>query len=255
MDNVWLDTIAPLIGAFLSVGLYLAALPEVLRITKAKSLGKFDPIPTTYLLCTCVGWMCYGFLLDIPSGYYIFFSNLPGLGANLFSFLSMFILSSEETQKKMSRIVLVFSMTLALGSYISVIHLTNEQAKLVVGIISNAALVMFYMSPITTMYKMIKTKNSGMLYIPVVFLSFFNSLMWLCFGIAVMDYMIITPQAFGVFLGITQLILISVFRLLNRPLVASPIDDDRNKSSDNNEFVSLETEKLDSGPVTNTTTP
>jgi uncharacterized protein with PQ loop repeat len=216
-SSVWLDTIAPLFGGIIASGLNISAIPLVLRIARDKSIGQVDPAPSTFLLCTSIGWLCYAFLMDTPAAYYIYAPNVIGICSNLFAFLVFIGYADEKNKSRIGAILIGFALIFALGAFISVKHFDLEVAKLVVGLIANLGLVMFYVSPISIMIKSYQTKNPSLLYMPMILLSFLNSLMWLGFGIAVNDIMIIAPQVFGIVIGTCQTFLALWFKIVVRP--------------------------------------
>jgi len=69
-------TTAPVIGALLTNGMYLAGVPAVQAARKKGSLGALNPLPFAMLLGNCVGWTSYGFLAE---DYYLVAGNMPGI--------------------------------------------------------------------------------------------------------------------------------------------------------------------------------
>jgi solute carrier family 50 protein (sugar transporter) len=83
-----------------------------------------------------------------------------------------------------------------------VITLTTRQ--LVVGIIVNANLIFFYGAPLSTIFQVLRTRNSSSIHLPTMITNTANGIFWCAFGVAVMDWFILVPNGLGALLGGVQ---------------------------------------------------
>lgn len=211
-----MDLFSPIIGSGLSIGLHLSTLPKTREIIRQETMNGYDPIPIVYLWCNCVGSLAYSFLLQVPESYYVFSSNFTGTVLNLLSILYFLHLSVIDKRKRMIQILLGFTMTFPIASYVSVFHASIDTAKWIMGSFANLLLVLFYLSQVSITIQLIKTRNSQLLYFPMILFSFMSSAFTLYFGISVQDFIIIISQSLGVIVGVFQLLSIMITRFRNR---------------------------------------
>ncbi|KAJ3125551.1 hypothetical protein HK098_000170 [Nowakowskiella sp. JEL0407] len=91
-----------------------------------------------------------------------------------------------------------------------------------------------YGSPLSTMYQVVRTRNSASISFPYSIASLLNGTFWGIYGVAISDAFIAAPNLAGAGLAILQLILRVIFPA--RP-VAIPIED---KSEEESKRPSLE---------------
>jgi uncharacterized protein with PQ loop repeat len=78
-------------------------------------------------------------------------------------------------------------------------------------------LVIFYFSPLTVFYNVIKSRNSIFLHPGLSISSFINAVVWTIYGIVIADWMLAGPNAVGVVLSFIQILLLVLYP--RRPLV------------------------------------
>lgn len=155
----------------------------------------------------------------IQKDYFIFFANFPGIVLGLFYALtSMVLLAINNIGKPPTFEYRVLEISLVSGVFfygivglIVGIALPSSQqntGRILVAICTNFCTVLYYASPLTTMYVVIKTKDSSSLHPPMLFANLANSMMWLTYGIfALNDPFVYGPNGIGASLAITQLTL------------------------------------------------
>jgi len=87
------------------------------------------------------------------------------------------------------------------------LQLNISQWKYVVGIITNINTCMFYGAPLSTIYTVIKQRDSSSIHRPTMILNTSNAVFWVAFGIGVMDWIILIPNGLGAILGFIQMFL------------------------------------------------
>lgn len=88
---------------------------------------------------------------------------------------------------------------------------SNETRQFIVGITVNANLVFFYGAPLSTIFKVMKTRSSASIHIPTMITNTLNGIFWTAFGIAVFDWFIAVPNGLGALLGGIQFVLCIFF--------------------------------------------
>lgn len=111
-------------------------------------------------------------------------------------------------EKLLIRIVLVWMTTLSLVCFLP---LEPGQQSNIIGLVVNINLVVFYGAPLSTIAKVLSTKNSSSIHRRTMIMSLFNSFFWLGYGVALMDAVIFIPNACGFALGIIQFLLCMIF--------------------------------------------
>eukprot|EP00536_Pseudo-nitzschia_multiseries_P003002 jgi/Psemu1/184926/e_gw1.43.197.1 len=88
---------------------------------------------------------------------------------------------------------------------------SNSFGQNVVGYVVNANLVFFYGAPLSSIFRVVKTRSSESLHVPTMVLNTCNATFWTAYALAVRDPFISVPNGLGVVLGATQLALWFVF--------------------------------------------
>ena len=74
-----------------------------------------------------------------------------------------------------------------------------------VGIVMNLNLVFFYAAPLQTMKQIIFVDlHSNSIHRPTMYMNWINTSFWILYGLARRDYVIVTPNAIGLSLGVAQ---------------------------------------------------
>mmetsp|Transcript_9405 Transcript_9405/g.15101 ORF Transcript_9405/g.15101 Transcript_9405/m.15101 type:complete len:435 (+) Transcript_9405:94-1398(+) len=81
----------------------------------------------------------------------------------------------------------------------------------VVGIVVNFNLVFFYGAPLSTIWTVLRQRNTATIHIPTMVTNTLNGSFWLAYGLAVKDPFIIVPNGMGTVLGGIQIVLLMLF--------------------------------------------
>ena len=84
---------------------------------------------------------------------------------------------------------------------------SGDTQETIVGVAVNLNLVFFYGAPLSTIFTVLKERNSASIHIPLVVTSTANGLFWFAFGLAVQDFFIIVPNGLGAMLGLVEIFL------------------------------------------------
>ena len=111
-------------------------------------------------------------------------------------------------EKTTTIIVAFWLIILTLAAFLP---FSARQRELFIGIVVNANLVVFYGAPLSTIAKVLKTRNSASIHIPSMLTATFNGIFWGGFGIATKDLVIAVPNSLGAGLGFIQVALCVLF--------------------------------------------
>lgn len=105
--------------------------------------------------------------------------------------------------------VVVGVITIWVAIITSICFLDVETAKkeLIVGIAVNINLLFFYGAPLSTIFAVLKTKDSSSIHRWTMLMNTANATFWTAFGFGVTDYFIMIPNGIGTVLGAVQMIL------------------------------------------------
>ncbi len=105
------------------------------------------------------------------------------------------------------KVVAVVSIWLTIISLVSFIKMTQSQREFVVGLAVNLNLLFFYGAPLTTIFVVLKTRDSSSIHWWTMLLNTACAFFFTGFGIGTNDYFIIVINGLGVVLGVIQGIL------------------------------------------------
>ncbi|KAG7341724.1 sugar efflux transporter [Nitzschia inconspicua] len=81
----------------------------------------------------------------------------------------------------------------------------------IVGYVVNFNLVFFYGAPLSTIWTVLKQRNTASIHIPTMVTNTLNGSFWLAYGLAVSDAFIYVPNGLGGALGAIQVVLLILF--------------------------------------------
>jgi solute carrier family 50 protein (sugar transporter) len=108
----------------------------------------------------------------------------------------------------------------------------DRTKELIVGVIVNLNLVIFYGSPLSTIWTVLITRSASTIHIPTMLTGTLNGTFWAAYGVAVLDPFIAVPNSLGALLGVVQMILCILFpRNKETGMDDSPADSERREYS------------------------
>lgn len=219
---VLITIVAPTFGVILSNIMYMTPFTAVIAARRTKQIGDLNPIPFVATMISCTGWTIYGCM---KRDYFIYFGNALGVVLGLFYTISLLpLVAKKADESKISTIhnvmeILIiasvfFWTTMAMiGSIVygeSVADRAN--ANQFIGAIATSFSLIYYMSPLSTMGRIIKERDSSSIYYPLVVANLCNSFMWVVYGfLGTGDIMVYGPSGVGFLLSVFQMLLIIVF--------------------------------------------
>jgi solute carrier family 50 protein (sugar transporter) len=89
-------------------------------------------------------------------------------------------------------------------------NFSSTTRELIVGILVNVNLLFFYGAPLSTIFTVLKTRNSASIHIRTMTTNTLNGAFWSAYGFAVNDPFVYVPNALGAGLGVIQMVLVLV---------------------------------------------
>jgi solute carrier family 50 (sugar transporter) len=104
---------------------------------------------------------------------------------------------------------IVWIVVVAIISYATTFD--SNTKELIVGIVVNLNLVVFYAAPLSVIYKVITQRTSDSIHICTMITNTLNGSFWAVYGLAITDPLIYVTNSLGAGLGIVQIILCLLF--------------------------------------------
>ena len=206
-----LGTVAPTLGIFTSTALYAASLPAVIKRTKQGSLGELNPLPTAFVVLSTMAWVQYSLSVKNP---FVLISNLPGNVAAMLSTVLMLPLMKGNAQLGQVQWTLVAGTVanLLMWSYMIFAGLSPVARSQILGLYASAFCVILFGSPLSTIAKVIRQRNSASILAAFTFAQVANCSLWAAYGLwAAKDVYVYGPNIAGLALGLAQLALRIIF--------------------------------------------
>ena len=108
-------------------------------------------------------------------------------------------------------LITVFFIWMIVVSVVVMVSLTRTEREHIVGVVANINLVIFYASPLSTIRKVVSTKDSSSIHRILLIMMIFNSVFWCIYSIAINDMILFIPNAIGFFFGVFQTILCLIY--------------------------------------------
>ncbi|KAK7316434.1 hypothetical protein VNO77_35463 [Canavalia gladiata] len=198
-----------IIGNIISFGLFFSPAPTFYKIIKQKSVEEFKPDPYIATVMNCAFWVFYGLPFVHPNSLLVVTINAVGLVFE-FVYLAIFLIYATNAGRKKVLLFLlievIFFAAVALGTMLG-LHGTKRRS-LVIGVICDVFNVMMYVSPLTIMAKVIKTKSVKYMPFWLSLTNFLNGVCWATYAlIHPFDLYVLISNGIGAISGLVQLIL------------------------------------------------
>ncbi|XP_057443542.1 bidirectional sugar transporter SWEET4-like [Lotus japonicus] len=205
--------IVGIIGNVISFGLFFSPAPTFYGIIKKKSVEEFKPDPYLATLMNCAFWVFYGLPFVHPHSLLVITVNSVGLGFEVVYLTIFYIYSTKKGRKKILLFLLIEAIFFAAIALITMLALHGTRKRsLVVGVLCDVFNVMMYVSPLTIMAKVIKTKSVKYMPFWLSLANFLNGVAWTTYAlIHPFDIYVLAGNGIGVISGLVQLILYACY--------------------------------------------
>ncbi|QHO04815.1 Bidirectional sugar transporter SWEET6b [Arachis hypogaea] len=213
VNTALVRTVIGIIGNVISFGLFFSPAPTFYRIIKKKSVEEFKPDPYIATVLNCAFWVFYGLPFVHPHSFLVVTINGVGL---VFEFVYLTIFYIYATNKGRRKVLLLlglealFFVAVALITLLA-LHGTHKRS-LVVGVLCDIFNIMMYVSPLTIMAKVIKTKSVEYMPFWLSLTNFLNGVCWTIYAlIHPFDIYVLVSNGIGALSGLIQLILYACY--------------------------------------------
>ena len=189
------------VATCLTMCFYISPVIPFINVFRGKLNYEDTPaiiVSTSYVNCFC--WYIYG---DMVFSDQIKICNLIGAISSL---VLMCIYLAYEVRKYTVDAILN-ALIIITGSYAVYRGLTiiiDDDA--IIGKICNGTALIVFLSPIQLIYRVVKEKNYNLIPIYTAWVSLASTGCWVTYGIFLSDFYVVFPNAIGIVLAITQIV-------------------------------------------------
>ncbi|GAB9475962.1 hypothetical protein Gpo141_00013037 [Globisporangium polare] len=220
-------------GALLNVIQALASLsstfmtlspsPAIYRIHKQRSCGEVQVLPLLSLWMSCHIWMMYGYLSGSIFPLFVTFVAGSLLAIGYLAIYFRYTLERTRVRKLIACIFLWNTLILFLSfsgeQFLGITSLSNKDTGEWVGYLADAVSILLYASPFATLTRVIKTKSVATIPIAMVIVGTFSNSLWVLYGFAFSDMIIVVPNVICVLFGCVQTAVYVMYRPKSSPEV------------------------------------
>ncbi|ORX84847.1 hypothetical protein BCR32DRAFT_291099 [Anaeromyces robustus] len=204
----------PFVGIFTAYFIYLSPLKDVIPLYKkmgSRDVCQINPYPIVMIFCNT---LCQCFYAYVIHNHWVIWHNLGGTVAGLFFVVILYSSNLKKKDFNLATITLLLLTFANLGCAALAFILFHDdypKAKNTIGILNIVILFGVYVSPLATMYEVIKTRNSSSINFIMTIAMFINSILWTGYGFIINDFYIWFPNVVGIVSTIIQFVLLIVF--------------------------------------------
>ncbi|KAG4097547.1 hypothetical protein H8356DRAFT_1308824 [Neocallimastix lanati (nom. inval.)] len=205
------ETVFPLLGCFTAYFIFLSPFKEIHSLRSKNEVCKINPFPSIMIFCNCLCQDLYSFVIH---NHWTFWPNVGGIILGQYYIMILFSSNLKPKDFNISLItLLVFTLLDICGGALSFILFKNnyDAAKNSMGIIGIIILCGVYVSPLTTVFEVIKTKNSNSINFLTTVALTLNGAFWLTYGLFFNDFYIWFPNGLGVISALLQFLLFFIY--------------------------------------------
>jgi len=153
---------------------------------------------------------------------FLFFANAPGLMVGLFCTITILPLADPLTRTRVETLLFVLlGVDLLFSGFGAFIVTTDEDIQqLILGLMGNLVLLIYYAAPLSTMWQIVKTRDASSIYAPMAMANIANGFCWTVYGIVRNDWFLTIPNGTGCALGVVQLIMRMIYNTESEKLPA-----------------------------------
>ncbi|GMI76601.1 VEGETATIVE CELL EXPRESSED1 [Hibiscus trionum] len=205
-------TIVGIIGNIISFFLFLSPVPTFIKIWKVKSVQDFKPAPYIATVLNCMMWIFYGLPIVHPDSTLIITINGIGLFIELVYITIFFVFSDNRKRKRILLYIVIEAVFMAAVVVITLmVFKTTKRRSMFVGILAMIFNIGMYVSPLTVMQMVIKTKSVKYMPFSLSLFNFLNGMVWTSYALLKFDINVLVPNGLGTLSGLGQLILYAWF--------------------------------------------
>ncbi|KAL7753796.1 hypothetical protein RI367_000728 [Sorochytrium milnesiophthora] len=198
-----LSYVVPIAGNITAVMTVASPLSAVLKVRRTRTLGDINPIPYAFIFANALVWIVYGFLVK---DYFITGPNLIGVLLGLFYMHSAYVYASDKQRMGIDAVSIGLTFVIFVGGMVANITVSHDTGRMIMGVLSIVVLALFYSSPLSDFYKVLKTRNSVYFYLPLAVTCLANGVLWSIYGFVIRDFFVWGPNLLGACVAALQVL-------------------------------------------------
>lgn len=215
------ETVAPKLGLFTALLLFLAPFAAVRDTVKSNQLCDLNPLPIALMAVVSTSWLAYGICIG---DFYVTMSNFPGALLSLAYMIGILPVmqiahsgtagrSADRRELRLVQAVLVLGTTLALSLWTGLRFggASMATAKTFLGLFASTFTVAMFGSPLSTVRTVVQQRNAASILGPLTMGQIINSALWTAYGVTLQQVFVWAPNLAGLVLGLVQLALKVVY--------------------------------------------
>ncbi|KAK2365614.1 hypothetical protein P8452_54440 [Trifolium repens] len=198
-----------IIGNVISFGLFFSPAPTFYKIIKKKDVEEFKPDPYLATVLNCAFWVFYGMPFVHPNSLLVVTINGVGLVFEFVYLTIFYVYAKKQGRKKVGLYLLVEAILFGAIVLITMLALHGHTKRsLIVGILCDMFNIAMYISPLTVMAMVIKTKSVKYMPFWLSVANFLNGCCWTAYAlIHPFDIYVLVSNGIGAISGFVQLLL------------------------------------------------
>jgi len=206
-EELLFELVAPVIGSFLVIGLFLGPFPAVCEARRLNALGDINALVFPWIAANCAAFSTLGFL---RKDWFLIVPNSIGFLAGLFYLFSSLGLASKEGNENVVGALERVTLTLFAMFFVILILARSfeDDANNIVGNFGMIISIIMFASPLSTIQHVLLEKNSSTINIGFLIGQICSCAMWALYGAAKKDPYVGIPSGLGFWFGLCQLALV-----------------------------------------------
>jgi len=187
------EKICPRVGVLTSTFLYLSPVLAVLKAIRSSSLGDLNPLPLAIMSVSSVAWFTYGLSASDP---FVVLSNTAGCIVSIGYVVGLLPLLVDQRQLRVTQAVIMAGVTASfcLWTFLCLSGATIAKVSSVLGLFASFLFIILSGSPLSTIEKVISTRNASSILAPLTAAQVINTSLWSAYGLAVKDKFVWGPN-------------------------------------------------------------
>ncbi|KAG0572328.1 hypothetical protein KC19_VG085400 [Ceratodon purpureus] len=234
-----------IVGNVTAICLFASPIPTFIDIVKRRSVEDYSGIPYVCTLLNCLLWVVYG-LPVVEYQLLVVTINVAGCAIEIVYLALYLVYARGYSRTKVIKVLVPVVLGFVLVTLLALLLIPHDhqKRKLVIGTLCAIFAVGMYISPLTVMGMVIRTRSVEYMPFLLSLFNFINGLVW--FGYAFLgkqtDIFIAIPNGLGALSGVCQLALYAFYRNATpiRPGDKGDIVKSVNRLNANSVFLELE---------------
>jgi len=208
-----IETIAPRLGIFTSTALYFSPASAVWAAVRANNVGDLNPLPLGIMSVSSISWLVYGLSVRDP---FVALSNILGCIASIAYVIGVLPLlggGGDGRQLRTMQGVVIAGAAVCISLWTSLVlsNASIARASSILGFFASGLFIVLSGSPLSTIGKVVKTKNASSILAPFMLAQVLNTSLWSMYGLVIKDKFVWGPNIVSFILGLVQLVLKLLF--------------------------------------------